>query len=357
MVLRIFLLAGIFFFMSCTEMGERDNPDDPNGNNYQGKLYSPSSSAQTQLPSQESSSSRASSSSSKPSSSSAPSSSSSVASSSSEASSSSSKPSSSSAPSSSSSVASSSSEASSSSSKPSSSSAPSSSSSVALSSSGASSSSSVPSSSSVSTQANIVYGADVTYQGATYKTVKIGSQTWFQRNLNYNVSGSKCGGSSLSDANTKTCDTYGRLYDWATAMALPSKCNSKLSTSDADCAITTPHKSICPTGWHIPSDGDWDKLMTAVGDSSTAGKYLKATSGWNSGGNGVDKFGFAALPGGYGNSVGDCHNVGNLGHWWSASEYDAGSAYHRDMHYYDEGVYRYDGNKGNLLFSVRCLQD
>ena len=303
MVLRFFLIAGVFLFMSCTE-AERNNPDDPGGNNYTwGLLGTPSSSSVKPPP------------------------------------------------------PSSSSRASSSSSKPSSSSAPSSSSSVALSSSGASSSSSVPSSSSVSTQANIVYGADVTYQGATYKTVKIGSQTWFQRNLNYNVSGSKCGGSSLSDANTKTCDTYGRLYDWATAMALPSKCNSKLSTSDADCAITTPHKGICPTGWHIPSDGDWDKLMTAVGGSSTAGKYLKATSGWNSGGNGVDKFGFAALPGGGGNSHGDFNYVGNNGYWWSASEFIALGAYYRSMYYDNEDVGRFSYDKRYSLLSVRCLQD
>jgi len=236
--------------------------------------------------------------------------------------------------------------ASSSSSKPSSSS-------VAL-----SSPSSQPSSSSVSTQAGIVYGADVTYQGATYKTVKIGDQTWFQRNLNYAVSGSKCGnGSSLSDANTTTCDTYGRLYDWATAMALPSKCNSMLSTSDADCAITTPHKGICPTGWHIPSDAEWIALGTAVGGFGTAGRYLKATSGWNNSGNGQDKYGFAALPGGDGYSGGYFSYVGYSGLWWSASEIDAGYAYGWIVDCYLEDVGRGDSGKSDGLLSVRCLQD
>jgi len=205
------------------------------------------------------------------------------------------------------------------------------------------------------------YGADVPYEGGPYKTVVIGGKTWFQRNLNCNVSGSKCGnGSSLSESNTATCDTYGRLYDWATAMALPSKCNSKLSTTDADCAIGTPHKGICPTGWHIPSDAEWTALETAVGGSSTAGKYLKATngwnSGWNSGGSGEDKFGFAALPGGSGNSGGYFNNVGNNGYWWSASEINANHAYERDMYDYNEYVVRYSSGKSDL-YSVRCLQD
>jgi uncharacterized protein (TIGR02145 family) len=226
------------------------------------------------------------------------------------------------------------------------------------------SSSSVASSSSNSIQAGIIYGADVSYQGETYKTVKIGTQTWFQRNLNYAVEGSKCGnGSSLSDANTATCNTYGRLYNWATAMKLPSKCNSTLSTSDADCTIRTPHQGICPSGWHIPSYADWEALMTAVGGSSTAGKYLKATNGWNSCGNGSsysykceDKFGFSALPGGIGYSDGYFSNVGNYGYWWSASESYSFSAYTRDMRCLSEIAYYYNYGKG-YLFSVRCLQD
>ncbi|MDR2554130.1 MAG: hypothetical protein LBC64_01770 [Fibromonadaceae bacterium] len=217
-----------------------------------------------------------------------------------------------------------------------------------------------PVGSSSSRGGGIVYGVDVSYQDEIYKTVKIGNQTWFQRNLNYNASGSKCGnGGSLSDANTTTCDTYGRLYDWATAMALPSKCNSILSTSDADCAITTPnHRGICPSGWHIPSDADWEALMTAVGGSGTAGTKLKANSDlWVSNGKGTDNYGFSALPGGYGGSGGYFGNVGSNGFWWSASEYNANYAYRRDMYYSYENVNWDYNDKSNYLFSVRCLQD
>jgi len=227
--------------------------------------------------------------------------------------------------------------------------------------SGGGSSSSVTGSGGTSSSAGsggVVYGADVTYQGGPYKTVVIGGKTWFQRNLNYAVEGSKCSnGEVLSDANTAACDTYGRLYNWATAMALPSKCNSKLSTSDADCAITTPHKGICPTGWHIPSDAEWTALETAVGGEETAGKYLKARNGWNENGNGTDDFGFSALPGGIGFSDGIFYNVGYRGRWWSASEYSAYGAYGRYMLYNYEYVDRDYYGKSGLLLSVRCLQD
>jgi len=57
-------------------------------------------------------------------------------------------------------------------------------------------------------------------------------------NLNYNVSGSEC---YEDDPN---CAKYGRLYNWATAMALPSDCNSKSCASQ----ISEKHKGICPSG-------------------------------------------------------------------------------------------------------------
>jgi len=236
---------------------------------------------------------------------------------------------------------------------------PMSSSAVPISSSSAplSSSSSKPSSSSLT----IVYGPSVPYEGETYETVVIGTQTWFQRNLNYYVEGSKCGnGSSLSDANTTTCDTYGRLYDWSTAMALPD-CGYGTSCASQ---IGAKHRGICPSGWHIPSDAEWDVLMTAVGGSSIAGRKLKAKSGWydcgpsGSGNSYVceDAYGFSALPGGGGGSDGSFLGVGDVGSWWSSSEVNSIYAYYRYMYYnYEYADWDYDDK--SILFSVRCLQD
>jgi uncharacterized protein (TIGR02145 family) len=226
----------------------------------------------------------------------------------------------------------------------------SSSSSVAKSSSSAkvSSSSSVPSSSSVvSSSSSVVVAVSC---DMNYGTVPIGDQVWMAENLNCDVSGSKC--YDNSDAN---CATYGRLYDWETAMNLPG-CNSKSCASQ----IGTPHRGICPSGWHIPSDEDWKKLINYVessnGCSNCAARYLKADNGWDSNGNGNDKYGFSALPGGYGNSDGSFGNVGNFGFWRSASEYTSYGAYSRDMDYLDEGVLYSHYDKSYLL-SVRCLQD
>jgi len=175
-------------------------------------------------------------------------------------------------------------------------------------------------------------------------------------NLDLEVPGSKCYGDAVSN-----CAIYGRLYDWETAMKLPG-CNSTSCASK----INANHQGICPDGWHIPSNADWDKLMRYADGTSgtespymsfTAGRYLKAASGWNNGGNGEDTYGFSALPGGYGYySGGYFYDVGYGGSWWSSSEGNSDLAYTRSM-YYDEGAYYYYYDDKGYLYSVRCLQD
>ncbi|MDR1812501.1 MAG: fibrobacter succinogenes major paralogous domain-containing protein [Candidatus Fibromonas sp.] len=184
---------------------------------------------------------------------------------------------------------------------------------------------------------------------SNYRTVNIGTQTWMAENLNYTVEGSKC-----YNNDPAKCGEYGRLYDWATAMNLPPSCNSGSCLDQ----IQTKHRGICPVGWHIPNNDDWDDLMSQVGGSSTAGKHLKTQSGWNpySGIENLDTYSFSALPGGYGRSDGSFGNVGNYGHWWSASVNNSFGAYSRYMCYIDDGADWNHSNEGGL-FSVRCIQD
>ncbi len=205
-----------------------------------------------------------------------------------------------------------------------------------------------------------------------YKTVKIGDQVWMAENLNYDVERSRCYGedgkvlvgeeavpkTTLSDAEIQAnCDKYGRLYDWAAAMALPAICYCTSCASQID----AKHRGICPSGWHIPSDAEWTTLTDFVGGKSTAGTKLKATSGWNDykgkSGNGTDEFGFAALPGGSSYSPNAFGGVGDYGSWWSAYESDAKKAGNPTLHQYEEYAYISSIYGKNNLFSVRCVQD
>jgi len=171
--------------------------------------------------------------------------------------------------------------------------------------------------------------------------------------LNYKTdnSASRCypisGNTNPNDDDNDNCDTYGRLYDWATAM------------NGAASSTTNPsgRQGVCPDGWHLPSDAEWTALTTYVG--SSAGTKLKAESGWNdnngASGSGTDEYGFSALPGGYGYSDDDFRYVGSFGRWWSATGYNASSAYSRTMGLNGANVSSDDDDKSRL-YSVRCLR-
>ena len=216
-----------------------------------------------------------------------------------------------------------------------------------------SSSSSVPSSSSLapSSSSSVGYSGlygSVAYEGQSYRTVQIGTQTWFADNLNYNASDSKC-----YDNSDSSCNTYGRLYDWSTAMGFASSCNSNICLDQ----IQAKHRGVCPSGWHIPSRAEWTVLTDYVRQTSCyycAGTKLKAASGWY--GNGTDDYGFSALPGGYGDSGGSFGSVGYYGNWWSATESSDFDAYGRSMGYDGSTVGELYSYKSGL-YSVRCVQD
>jgi len=181
-----------------------------------------------------------------------------------------------------------------------------------------------------------------TRDGKKYNTVKIGHLTWMAENMNYETDKSKC-----HRDNENNCDTYGRLYDWYTAM------------------------NVCPSGWRLPDYSDWN-AMNAMIDGwgrnmlggvvivSNSGTKLKSTIGWTSDDKGklipgTDSFGFSALPGG-----GDCFDrsyfkTGQYGYWWTATEENSSVARAMVMRSNDEDT-KYSSEEKSYGFSVRCVQ-
>ena len=189
--------------------------------------------------------------------------------------------------------------------------------------------------------------------GNVYTSVIIGTQEWMSENLRTtkysdgtvipNVT-SNSDWESLSTGawcnydNSSTNDaTYGKLYNWY--------------------AVNT--SKLCPTGWHVPTDAEWTVLtdyLTANGHNGTEGTALKSTSGWNSGGNGTDDYGFLGLPGGLRPSDGGFYLVGFRGYWWSSSQRNTNDAWTRYAYSANYSVSRSITDKG-YGFSVRCLRD
>ena len=193
----------------------------------------------------------------------------------------------------------------------------------------------------------------VEMDGYRYKGVSIGDQCWFAENLRTTV---YADGSAIPEVTDNSawsglvtsarCDyqndaanvtTYGRLYNWY---------------------AVNNGSGLCPSGWHVPTDGEWTNLknyISSQGFSGTEGTALKSTAGWSGGGNGTDDFEFSALPGGFREFNGDFSDAGFLGNWWSSSP-NGGDAWYWDLSSYDPDVvrYYYDPRVG---FSVRCLRD
>ena len=198
--------------------------------------------------------------------------------------------------------------------------------------------------------------------GQTYRTVKIGEQTWMAQNLNYKTDNSWCNKKATYrcedckariEEDTSYCDKYGRLYDWTTAM------------------------TACPDGYHLPSRKEWGDLVKTAGGigkygtNGVSGYRLKAKRGWNENdydgviGNGTDDYGFSALPGGYHtNTIGEfggyddnIYAVGEVGYWWTATIDTLTSAtYYRCMGNDFDDVTEVSGPI-YISLSVRCVAD
>jgi len=169
------------------------------------------------------------------------------------------------------------------------------------------------------------YQTSVTYGGQTYEIQEIGDQCWMIDNLNIvEVSGNHW----CYDNNPANCGTYGRLYDWETIM------NGAVSSNSVPSGV----QGICPAGWHIPSNSEWDILDT----------YLGQTGG----------FGFPGLSSGLRNPDGSFSGLGSFSYWWSSTEYELDNSQVWYTFRYNEGFLGgSETTSKDYGFSVRCLKD
>ncbi|MCQ2050243.1 MAG: hypothetical protein MJZ22_04485 [Candidatus Saccharibacteria bacterium] len=199
--------------------------------------------------------------------------------------------------------------------------------------------------------------------GQTYKTIKIGTQTWMAENLNYTYTPSWC-----YDNKTSNCEKYGRLYTWSAVMDSAAQFSVNADTKcgyGKTCTPNSPHRGICPEGWHVPTNEEYGTLYTYIGGISTAenGALLRSTTGWkdygNKNRNGIDSFGFSVLPAGRMDYGGKFTNEGADASLWTASEYEYSSNEYSLFQYFYYGNDRADmyNTKKNGARSLRCLKD
>lgn len=212
---------------------------------------------------------------------------------------------------------------------------------------------------------NKSYGSVTDIDGNTYKTIQIGSQTWMAENLNTTKyrngvsiqgitdntewSNNNTGAYCSYNNNTSNDCPYGKLYNWYAAV------NSN---------------GICPTGWRVPDDADWNRLIkfidqdadttcSACNQSSTAGGLMKSsdTSYWlspNTGG--TNQSGFSGIGAGSKGATGIFEYKGSFGIWWSFTEVNTYQASLRRLYFQSNSIGREYTDK-NYGFSIRCIKN
>jgi uncharacterized protein (TIGR02145 family) len=191
--------------------------------------------------------------------------------------------------------------------------------------------------------------------GNTYNTVQIGNQVWMSENLKtsrYRNGGSipyvvgnsdwqaqTTGAWSYYDHDAANGAIYGKLYNW----------------------YNTLGDTLCPTGWHVPSDNEWTILTDYLGGENIAGGKMKSigTDYWNEPNTGeTNESGFSALPGGARYYEGSFFHIRDFAFFWSASESDISFAWSRYLNSNNGYVNRILSiNSKSSGASVRCLKD
>ena len=201
-----------------------------------------------------------------------------------------------------------------------------------------------------SSDANTIRDVD----GNTYHTVTIGTQVWMSDNLRTThyrdssaiskvednsawsnlTSGAYCSYENSAD----NAGTYGFLYNWYAGI---------------------DSRNICPIGWHIPTDSEWQTLVDYLGGNNTAGDKLKetGTAHWVSPNtDATNESGFNGLPGGYRHNLGGFSNIGYYGFFLSATEDQASYGWYRFIRS-SSGIVARSSNIKGFGASVRCIKD
>lgn len=196
-------------------------------------------------------------------------------------------------------------------------------------------------------------GDPAVLDGYTYATVQIGEQCWFAENLRTTVLAS---GQTIPEV-TSSGEWDGMYY----SRAYCAYDNSAAAGDTLGYLYNLPaatSSGICPTGWHLPANGEWNELVDFIatqGFGANEGTALKSSSGWFDDGNGSDNFGFKAIPAGIRNRYGVFSGYGNQARFWTSTP-DGGNGIRRGLAG-DLNVLGEASNHSLNGFSIRCVED
>ena len=198
-------------------------------------------------------------------------------------------------------------------------------------------------------------GQVIDIEGNVYKTIGIGSQIWMAENLKTVLLNDNSPiPIILNDSIWASLHSPG--YCWYNN---DSTYNKKIYGALYNFYVIETGL-LCPTGWHIPDESEWNTLGSFLGGDEIAGGKLKDyyTSYWKEPNPCLaNNYGFCALPGGKRLTYsGRYFEIGERGYWWTNTSKNDFYAYSRSMFYADKSLSNFESRK-IIGCSVRCIKD
>jgi uncharacterized protein (TIGR02145 family) len=185
----------------------------------------------------------------------------------------------------------------------------------------------------------------VDIDGNTYRTVQIGSQCWTRENLKttkFNT-GEKI--PVISDYSQWCTTTTPAMCYYDNNIGYAAKYGALYN------GYAARNGNLCPEGWRVPSDTDWEILTYHLGGYDVAGYKMKTVYDWAEDGNGSNESGFSALPAGKRDIYNDYNELESSTGFWTST-----NKYYRDLSYDTEALSLFSTFivEG---YSVRCVKD
>ncbi len=194
---------------------------------------------------------------------------------------------------------------------------------------------------------NLTYGSITDIDGNTYKTITIGNQTWMAENLRVTRfrNGEAIPIKTINDTINESIsiyqcehlnpEVYGRMYSWYAA---------------------TDNRNICPEGYHLPSEEEFNTLISYLGGSTGSKMKEVGSTHWDLTNSATNESGMTALPTGYLQSSPSFGYIGGSSNWWTSKTNKPDSGLYFCLYSGQSSILKGNSNRNQAL-AIRCIKD